>query len=188
MSIERVFLTNACSGSKLIGGVAAASPNPARRAKLILLTKWLPEAISAGGGSLEWISGGPGSKSLIFGPLYYDAPQTWSEFFRCLHQLDPTERKHLISRFHAGHTARKRLPFREHRRSGILQHREPVALPSCSELIAVGGAEGPERLMLSCVLHFWPAWVSNILVDEALSSLDASFRGSIDLPRDLIAA
>ena len=144
-----------------------------------MLVRWLPEAINGAGGGLgDWVGSGPDSKLLTFGPLYYSNPHVWEELQRCLGLLEPIPRKHLLARYHEGVMTRRKVRFRK---SG------PVGLPPACEIVAEGGAETSSRHVLTCVVHTWPAWVSLPLVGEATRCLERTFRGSVDVPRELAA-
>lgn len=170
-----------------------------RRDRLELLIRWLPEAISAGGGNQTWIGSGPDSKTLTYGPLYHancprdchangNCRSPFTELLRCLALIDVVERKHLIARYHAGTTNRRPIRFRETKLGRVVIKRDPQNLPPCTEIIASDYDRQQATGVLTCVLHQWPTWVSNTLVNEALDSLEALFRGEVDVPRELLAA
>lgn len=159
-----------------------------RRSTLELLVRWYPEAVGAGGGNAggEWIGGGPGSKLLTYGPLYYDAERTWRELERCFAILREDSRSaHLFGRYWC--PPGREVGNREVRfvRSGR-DKLDPI-LPSHSEVMKIGGATS-SKLLVSCSVHFWPSWVMQAEVDKQLEKLSGLFRGSPFLPISLLDA
>ena len=157
-----------------------------RKEIIVELVRLLPEAIDAGGGGLgEWITGGPGSRELRYGPLWYEAESTWCELTRCLillKQERPAQYAHLEGRFHGGVEARKEL--RVVRRN---QNVVPLGLHSHQEVRKWGGAT-KNKSTLDCLVHTWPCWVRARKVEAAVDFLSESFRGSPFLPVAVLAA
>ena len=164
-----------------------------RRETIIELLRWLPEAVGGGAIGSDFAGGGPDSKLLTFGPLYYDSEQTWRELLRCLQLLKQRsdagrssgggEYAHLMARFYGGYSARKQV--RVQRRN---QDFTPLGLVPHQEVQTYGSASKHSKNVLDCLVYTWPAWVRARKVNGALEFLDASFRGSPFLPVKVLAA
>ena len=129
----------------------------------------------------EWIGQGPGSKLLVFGPLYGASSRSWDELVRCLGVLKvecPSGYSHLCARFFGGVEVRRQVRFT---RGGA-----PRGLGASEEIRVRGPAEGRSRLVLACVVYQWPEWVKQVEVEEALDFLEGRFRGEPFLPRELL--
>lgn len=156
-----------------------------RRDTIETLLIWLPDAIDGGGGGLEWISGGPESKTLHYGPLFHDAETTWRELLRALQQLKdekPVQHMHLVGRHYAGHNARKHIKCT--RKNNQLQ---PQGLRPNQEIKTYGGTTTNNNTF-DCVVHTWPTWVSQRESQDALDTLTNLFRGEPYLPRAIYEA
>ena len=153
-----------------------------RRDRLEILVRFLPDAINGGGGGLDWIGSGPGSKLLTYSPLYAAAPDIWDELLRALDVIEPKPRRHLLARFHEGYSARRKVRFS---RVGVPH------LPERTEIVAgwsgAGRGIGSKPFWLDVTVCEWPGWIEPRLVDEGFRVLSSEFRGPVDIPRVLAA-
>lgn len=165
-----------------------------RRETLIQLIRLLPEAINpAGGGLGDWIGQGPGPKTLTYGPLYHGngrctlphgcACTTWNELQRTLNHLHehwPSRYAHLSNRYWGGYTRRKPVRFSP---TGIALKLQPH-----EEILIRGSRVDHSTAVLDCVIHAWPPWVDQELVEQALSYLDHHYRLEPYIPSEALEA